>query len=78
MATSTLRTFIIEVEGGSTIIGIEKGTMFSISLSNGRKYVASIERIHQTLARWHAKEHPIGKPRRKFLTSSEQLRNRKK
>jgi hypothetical protein len=62
--------------GKSTIIGIEPGSTFTISSSGAdrKEYSAPIEKVHQTLARWHAKENPTGKKRRKLFKSSEEMR----
>jgi hypothetical protein len=70
----TSRSFIIEVEGGSAILGIEPGDMLSLSLrGGGKRYTASVEWLHATLARKHQRENPTGRKRRRLLTSSEQL-----
>jgi hypothetical protein len=71
------RTFTIEV-GKSTIIGISEESTLTIVLRGGKTYRAQVEKNHATMARWHAKEHPIGKKRRRLLTSSEQLRRLRK
>jgi hypothetical protein len=62
-----------------TIIGISPGSMLTISLGvDHEQYSAPIEKIHQILARWHAKEHPTGKRRRRLFKSSEELRKFRK
>jgi len=64
------RGFSIEV-GKSAIIGIEPGSVLTISLgADSKGYSAPIEKIHATLARWHAREHPTGKRRRRLFTST--------
>ena len=64
-------TFTVEIDPpGKAWIGVERGKMIAISLGVGQQYTAPIEKVHATLARWHAKEHPSGKKRRKQLFSS--------
>ena len=77
------RTYTISIEpGGNSIIGIPPGHTLSIKLIGNRTsrdatmtYSAPIGKIHTTLARWHQKEHPTGKKRRRFITHSDQLKN---
>jgi hypothetical protein len=74
------RRFVVEIDQ-KALLGVSPDSVLSIRLSNSRTgketmaYSASVEKVHATLARWHAKEHPTGKRRRRLLTSSEQLRN---
>jgi hypothetical protein len=73
------RSFTIEIrpEGstkGSALLGIDEGSTLTISLGSGKQYSASIEKVHQALARWHAKEHPTGRKQRRLFTSSEEYR----
>jgi hypothetical protein len=70
------RSFAIEIEPpGSAIIGIEEGKTLTIALSGGKTtYTAPIEKVYAAMVRWHQKEHPTGKKRRRLLASSEQLR----
>jgi hypothetical protein len=72
------RSFSFGVDGGKTFIGIEPGTVFVIALGGGSEYRAPIEKIHAAMGRWHAKEHPTGKKRRRLLTSSEEMRRYRK
>ena len=68
-------TFTVEIDPpGKAWIGVERGKMIAISLGVGKVYTAPVEKVHATLARWHAKQHPIGKRRRRLFTSSEQMR----
>ena len=67
-------SFAVEISPpGQAVLGIESGEMLAIS-RNGRAYTAPIDKIYATLQRWHAKEHPTGKRRRRLFTSSEQMR----
>jgi hypothetical protein len=69
------RTFSVEVGKGSSIIGIPADATLTIALGGGKQYSASVEKVHATLARWHAKANPNGKRRRRrLLTHSNQLR----
>jgi hypothetical protein len=75
----TERSFTIEIkpEGstkGSAVIGIDERSTLTIAFHGGKEYSAPIEKVHQALARWHAKEHPIGRKRRRFFRDSEELR----
>jgi hypothetical protein len=68
-------SFTISINRGSTIIGIEPGSTFTISGGgNAKEYSAPIEKVHAALSRWHAKEHPTGRKRRRFSRDSEELR----
>jgi hypothetical protein len=70
------RFFVIEA-GSSALIGIEPKTTISIRLGEGVKYSAPIEKIHAAMRRWNAKQNPTGSKRRRFFTSSDQLKNLK-
>ena len=68
------RTFTVEV-GESALIGVAPGATLGIALTgDGKIYRAPIEKVHAALARWHQKANPAGQRRRRFLTSSEQLK----
>ena len=67
-------TFTLEVEKGSTLIGIPPGSAISITLGDGKVYSASIEKIHKAMAAWHAKANPTGKKHRRFFSSSEEMK----
>ena len=77
------KTFTISIEpGGNSILGISPGHTLTIKLIGNRTnrdatmtYSAPVGKVHQAMARWHAKEHPSGKKRRRFLTHSDQLKN---
>ena len=71
------KLFMIDVGNSkkTAFLGIEPGTMITISRGcDSKQYSAAIEKIHATLARWHAKEHPTGKRRRRLFTHSDQLK----
>lgn len=70
-------TFTLEV-GQSALIGIPRESLVTVALGDGKRYSAPIEKVHKALARWHAKEHPSGKKRRKLFTSSEEMRRLRK
>ena len=73
------RTFVVEIDQ-KALLGVSPESVLSIRLRDNRTgddtvtYCATIEKIHQTLARWHSKEHPTGKRRRRLFTSSEEFR----
>jgi hypothetical protein len=73
------RSFVVEIDQ-KALLGVSPESVLSIKLINTRTgkdtmtYSASVEKVHATLARWHAKEHPTGKRRRRLFTSSEQMR----
>jgi hypothetical protein len=77
------RSFVVEIDQKAHL-GVSPESVISISLINSRTgkdtmtYSASVEKVHATLARWHAKEHPTGKRRRRLLTSSEEMRRYRK
>ena len=74
------RSFVVEIDQ-QALLGVSPESMLTIKLINSRTgkdtmtYSASVEKVHATLARWHAKEHPSGKKRRRFITHSDQLKN---
>ena len=68
------KTFTLEV-GQSALIGIPRESLVTIALRDGKRYCVSIEKLHATLARWHAKENPTGKHRRRLLVHSDQMKN---
>ena len=81
-ATKPSRSFIVEV-GESALLGVSPESALTIKLINRRTgkdtmtYSASVEWIHQAMARKFQRENPTptGKPRRRrLLTSSEQMR----
>jgi hypothetical protein len=65
-------------KGDRLWLGIERGDTFAIHLGGGKQYTAPIEKVYATLQRWHAKEHPTGKTRRRLFTSSEEMRRHRK
>ena len=69
-------SFAVEISPpGQLVFGIESGEMLAVS-RNGRRYTAPIDKVYATLQRWHAKEHPSGKKRRKQLFSSSEEEDR--
>jgi hypothetical protein len=68
------RSFVVEIDQ-KALLGVSPESVLSIKLINTRTgqepmtYSASIEKIHATMARWHAKEHPTGKHRDKGPTT---------
>ena len=60
------RSFVVEIDQ-KALLGVSPESMLTIKLINTRTgkdtmtYSASVEKVHATLARWHAKEHPTGK-----------------
>lgn len=73
------RSFVVEIDQ-QALLGVCPESVLSIRLRDNRTghdtvtYSATIEKIHHTLARWHAKEHPTGQRRRRLFTSSEEFR----
>ena len=51
--------------------------MIAIRLGDGKDYTAPVEKVYATLQRWHARENPSGKKRRRLFTSSEEYRKYK-
>jgi hypothetical protein len=73
------RSFLVEIDQ-QAFLGVSPESVLSIKLINNRTgkepmtYSASVEFVHATLARKHARENPSGKKRRRFFTSSEEMR----
>ena len=73
----TNRSFIIEVEGGSAIVGIPESATVTIALGHGKKYSASVEKIHAAMCRWNSGKQTAAKPkRRRLLTHSDQMKGK--
>ena len=73
------RGFVVEV-GQNALLGVSPESIVTIHLMNYRagrgttKYSATVEWLHTTLARKHQRENPTGRKRRRFFSSSEEMK----